>query len=91
MHSNCVHKLRRFIDLRHTNEGGIHLWPDDHIEWGKIIATMAWAGLAPVMDNKYLLFRGGCYEPVYRDYVGRVSDMRCLVLRKIPAASTRIQ
>src|SRR5205823_2480921 len=38
--SNYVHRVRRVFDPKHANEGDIHVWPDDHIEWDRIVATM---------------------------------------------------
>ena len=34
--SNYYNKFLRLFNPRHTNEGDIHVWPDDHIEWDLI-------------------------------------------------------
>jgi len=80
--SNYVHKIWRLFDPRHANEGDIHVWPDDHIEWDKIAAVLAQSGLEPVMSHDYLLFRGGYDEKAYAAYRARTSDMRCMAFRK---------
>jgi ubiquinone/menaquinone biosynthesis C-methylase UbiE len=30
---NYWHRFRRLFNPRHSNEGDIHVWPDDHVQW----------------------------------------------------------
>lgn len=71
-------KQRPHID----SSSDIHVWPDDHIEWDKIAAILAQAGLEPVMTHDYLLFRGGYDEQAYAEYRELTSAMRCMAFRK---------
>ncbi|TMJ13065.1 MAG: class I SAM-dependent methyltransferase [Alphaproteobacteria bacterium] len=82
--SNYVHKVRRIFDPKHTNEGDIHVWPDDHIEWPKIKAIMEERGFDAVIEEDYLLFREIYRPEVFLNYVGRCTDMRVMAFRKRP-------
>lgn len=76
-------KLRRLlIDPRHTNEGDIHVWPDDHIEWDKIEGALGDAGFEPLFSEDYLVFRGRYRREVHEAYRTRCSDMRVAAMRK---------
>ena len=82
---NYVHRLRRVFDPRHANEGDIHVWPDDHIEWDAIKAEMAQAGFEAIREKDYLLFNRLYRREVYDSYVGRVTDTKVMVFRKCAA------
>lgn len=83
--SNYWHRMRRLFDPRHSNEGDIHVWPDDHVEWPRINALMADHGLEPVIGEDYLLARKLYRPKVYSRYVGRCSDTRVMAFRKFAA------
>jgi len=80
--ANYVHKLWRLFDPRHTNEGDIHVWPDDHVEWPLITRTMLADGAEIVHEEDYLLYKDLYRRPVYEEYVGRCSDTRTMIFRK---------
>jgi ubiquinone/menaquinone biosynthesis C-methylase UbiE len=81
--SNYVHKIRRLINPRYTNEGDIHVFPDDHIEWTKIAALLIGKGFEVVRDEDYLLNRALYRPEVYARYVGRCTDTKLMVFRKL--------
>lgn len=83
--SNYYHKLRRLLDPRHTNEGDIHVWPDDHIEWPKVRKTLEERGFEVVRDEDYLLFRGRYRPEIYDRFVGRCTDTKAMIFRKCAA------
>lgn len=83
--SNYVHKVRRLFNPRHTNEGDIHVFPDDHIEWTRIKQLLAEAGFEIVIEEDYLLYRGLYRREVYDRYVGRCTDTKLMVFRKCAA------
>jgi ubiquinone/menaquinone biosynthesis C-methylase UbiE len=85
--SNYVHKVRRLIDPRHTNEGDIHVWPDDHVEWPRIKELMAARGFEIVIEEDYLLYRNIYRKEVFDLYAGRCTDMKAIVFRKQSAGS----
>lgn len=83
--ANYFHRLKRLFDPRHTNEGDIHVWPDDHIEWPAICDVLARSGFEVVADDDYLLCRGLYRREVYDRYVGRCTDTKGMIFRKSPA------
>lgn len=80
--SNYVHKLRRVINPRHTNEGDIHVWPDDHIEWDKIEVQMHALGFETVLNRDYLHFDKRYRKEMYDAVKDQFTDMRTMAFRK---------
>jgi hypothetical protein len=80
--ANYVHRLRRLFNPRHSNEGDIHVWPDDHIEWTKVKAVMDQRGFDVVVEEDYLLYRRLYRREVYDRYAGRCTDMKAMIFRK---------
>jgi ubiquinone/menaquinone biosynthesis C-methylase UbiE len=79
--SNYLHRLRRIANPRHSNEGDIHVWPDDHIEWLKIKELMAQSGFEVVLEQDYLLYRKLYRREVFDRYVGRCTDTKVMIFR----------
>jgi SAM-dependent methyltransferase len=79
---NYVGKLRRLFNPRYANEGDIHVWPDDHIEWSLIEEVLINAGCEIVQREDYLLYRRLYRRDVYKRYKDRCVDQRLLVARK---------
>ena len=80
---NYYGKLRRLlIDPHYSNEGDIHVWPDDHIEWPKIERVLGSAGFQTLFADDYLVCRSGYRREVYEAYRDRCTDMRVMALRK---------
>jgi ubiquinone/menaquinone biosynthesis C-methylase UbiE len=80
---NYVHRLRRIFDPRYSNEGDIHVWPDDHIEWDRISEQMIADGFEIVVQQDYLLYRKLYLREVYEQYKDRCADTRVMVFRKL--------
>jgi ubiquinone/menaquinone biosynthesis C-methylase UbiE len=85
MPANYIHRLRRVFDPRHSNEGDIHVWPDDHIEWTKIKKLMVQLGFEIVLEEDYLLYRQLYRREIYDQFVGRCTDTKVMVFRKLGA------
>ena len=83
--SNYFHRVRRLFNPRHSNEGDIHVWPDDHIEWARIKALMERSGFEVVHEQDYLLYRKLYRREVYDRYVGRCTDTKLMIFRKCAA------
>ncbi len=81
--SNYVHRVRRMFNPRHSNEGDIHVWPDDHIEWDRICQVMASEGLEMVLKGDYLLCRKLYRPEVYEAYKERCTDTRVMIFRRV--------
>ena len=80
---NYVGKIRRIFNPRYANEGDIHVWPDDHVEWKQIEKILVAAGFEIALREDYLLFRRGYYSDVYERNKGALADMRVMVFRKL--------
>ena len=80
--SNYLHKARRLFNPRHTNEGDIHVWADDHIEWTRIKNFLANCGFQVVLDEDYLLYHNLYQRQVYDRYLGHCTDTKVMIFRK---------
>lgn len=81
---NYLHRARRLFDPKHANEGDIHVWPDDHIEWDRISAAMREERCEPILEQDFLLYNQLYRPEVYDRYVDRLSDMKVMHFRKCP-------
>jgi len=81
-YKNYVDKLIRVFNPRHTNEGDIHVWPDDHIEWPLVIETLGRQGFEIVFDDAFLLCRRNYREDVYWAHRDTLHDTRVMAFRK---------
>lgn len=77
--------MKAFVDRRYEREGDLHVWPDDHVEWPRVIGVLRECGVEPERVVEYLHYqpRGG--EAVFERYRGRCADMQMLVGRKAGA------
>jgi len=82
---NYVRRILRVFDPRYTierDEGDIHVWPHDHIEWSLIAQLLGGVGFEVVFDEEYLLYRRLYCRSVYDQYVGRCTDTKAMIFRK---------
>lgn len=86
--SNYVAKFRRLRNPRYAQEGDIHVWPDDHIEWSKIDKLLSDTGFDCVHSEDYLVSNTLYRQPVYDRYVNRCTDTRNSVYKKRIGACT---
>ena len=80
--SNYIHKVRRLWNPRHTNEGDIHVWPDDHIEWPLIVELLVEKGFEVVVEEDYLVYHTLYHADVFRHFQQLCSDTRLMIFRK---------
>lgn len=80
--ANYAHRLRRLFNRRYSAEGDIHVWADDHIEWGSITEVMHRSGCEPVLEENYLLYRGNYWPNIYADFADHCVDTRAMVFRR---------
>lgn len=74
--------IRKFINHRFRREGDIHVFPDDHIEWGNVVTELVKHGGKVILEKKYLLFRQNYNEAIYNAYKDKLSDMHVLAVKK---------
>jgi SAM-dependent methyltransferase len=82
--NSVVGRWRRLRDSRHIAEGDLHIWPDDHIEWDRVIEAIAEASAETLYQEHYL----GCVSQAYpsREYElfrHKCTTMSLLVARKL--------
>ena len=82
---NYVYRLRRLFEPKFANEGDIHVWPDDHIDWNEIKQCMIGAGFEVVLDQDYLLYQQLYRRAVYDRYSDRCTDTKVMHFRKCAA------
>jgi glycosyltransferase involved in cell wall biosynthesis/ubiquinone/menaquinone biosynthesis C-methylase UbiE len=80
--SNYVGKVRRWFNPKYSNEGDIHVWPDDHIEWKYIESTLKRLGFEVVLSEDYLLYKKLYRPDIYRKYEKLCADTRLMAFRK---------
>lgn len=74
--NRLIWKWNTFKDPRYQEEGDIHIWPDDHIEWTKIKNCLTEAGFIDVKRQDYLVCREINEEaPLYFEYINYYQDM----------------
>jgi len=77
-----IHIFRRIMNPRYKREGDIHVWPDDHIEWGKIEQILISKGFEIVLKEDYLLYKNQYSLDVYNEYKDKCADERLMIGRK---------
>jgi SAM-dependent methyltransferase len=80
--SNYVGKVRRWFNPKYSNEGDIHVWPDDHIEWQCIEDALTSLGFEVILSEDYLLCNKLYRPEIYRKYEKLCADTRLMVFRK---------
>lgn len=66
-----------------NQEGDIHVWPHDHIEWDRVADALAQAGAEVVTQDDYLVFRSDYPPALWEQHRERCSDMRLLIARRV--------
>jgi len=77
-----LRKWKKLKNPRYQEEGDIHVWPDDHIEWNRIGQIMADSHVHPVLEKDYLLYYSHYSEELYWQYAQRCSDVHLYIGRK---------
>jgi len=75
-------RLRQLIEPRYQEEGDIHVWPDDHIEWEIVEQTLSEDGFEIVVSRDYLLYEPHVAIEVYERYHEHCSNMHCCIALK---------
>lgn len=77
-----VRRWKKLKNPRYQEEGDIHVWPDDHIEWKHISQIMTENHVDPVYEKDYLLYYSHYPEELYLQYAHRCSDVHLYIGRK---------
>lgn len=76
-------RLKRLQNPKYQEEGDIHVWSDDHIEWSLIDDKLKCLGFAKIYNNDYLVYKNHYGHDSYELYQSKVSDMRLAIYKKI--------
>ena len=74
--------IKAFLNRRHQREGDLHVWHDNHIEWGKIACVLGEAGARIVESNDYLLYRSRGGLALFQQYCEVCTDMKYVIAQK---------
>jgi 2-polyprenyl-3-methyl-5-hydroxy-6-metoxy-1,4-benzoquinol methylase len=77
-----VKRIRKTLNPRYAEEGDIHVWPDDHIEWQAIRDVLNSMSCEILVDETYLLYQAGYPVQVYESFANTCGDMHMIVARK---------
>lgn len=77
-----LYRLHRLRDPRATEEGDIHVWPDDHINWDAVATTLTACGMIAADIDDYLVYRRHFDESCYERVRMRCSDTRAALFRR---------
>jgi len=73
---------RRWFNRRWMPEGDLHIWPDDHIEWGRVEERARTHGVVREEVHDYLLYDAHFDRAVWERWNRRISDYRLWLGRK---------
>jgi len=77
-----VKKWRRLLNSRYQEEGDIHVWPDDHIEWHKVRDVLQSNGVQAIHEEDYLLYQAHYNVDTHKRFSPLCSDMHLYIGRK---------
>jgi hypothetical protein len=73
---------QRWTDPRWMPEGDLHIWPDDHVEWGAVEARLVAAGCEIVLVEDHLSYEPRFDRAAWERARHTVADTRVLLARK---------
>ncbi len=76
------HLARLRYRRRISAEGDIHVYPDDHIEWDRLLTALEAAGADLIERMDYLLFSASYDEAVWERYRHRCDDYTGVIVRR---------
>mgnify|MGYP000599987422 CR=1 FL=1 len=77
-----IKKFKKLRNPRYQEEGDIHVWPDDHIEWNVLKEMVERLGVNTIVYADYLGYEPGIDPGVYDTYKTKCSDMKLYMGRK---------
>lgn len=74
-------RIKKTINPRYQEEGDIHVWPDDHIDWDLILSTVG-NRMRVVRISDYLYYQAHYPMAIFDQYKRKCGDLRELILQK---------
>jgi SAM-dependent methyltransferase len=78
--SRHLARVRKWRGL--NDEGDIHVYQDDHIQWERVRASLEESGADVVARDEYLHFAGRASEAVWTRWRDRCADMGYVIARR---------
>ena len=78
-----LQRIKLLANPRYQEEGDIHVFSDDHIEWIKINTLLTSLNCETVHEEDYLLYKRNYPVDIFNHYKDKCNDMRLLIVRKI--------
>lgn len=75
-------RIKRIQNPRYREEGDIHVFLDDHIEWDKIENLFIKEKCEIILKEDYLRYRGSYPIDIYNKYKNICNNVRLLIVRK---------
>ena len=75
-------RMKQRKNPRYSEEGDIHVWPDDRIEWHKLRDLFERTGLDVLREESYLHAQSHYDEGLYHSFASKCTDMHVLIGRK---------
>ena len=81
---NYINKFKSFFKKRYTNEGDLHVWTDDNIDWDKIIEILKTNNCEIIYLKDYLAYSNNYDYQKFTKYKDDSAnfDTRMLIARK---------
>ena len=67
---------------KYQREGDIHVWKDDHIDWGKIKKIILEQNCKIIEDNDYLLYKPKIEFSKFIYFSKKCNDTKYIVIKK---------
>lgn len=77
-----IKRIRKTFNPKYQEEGDIHVWPDDHIEWDRIAQVLGECGMEVLVTEDYLLYYAEYDRDEYYRLKDRLNDCRLVIARK---------
>lgn len=70
------------MDPKYSEEGDIHVFKDDHIQWDEITRVLQEMNFKIIKFESFLCFNGFYKEEIYNAHKDKIADMAFLVAVK---------
>jgi len=74
--------IMMFIYNRHKREGDVHVWKEDHVEWGKIKDLIKKNHCKIINEINYLMYKPLRGLKLYKKYKNKCNDTKYMIIRK---------
>lgn len=74
--------IKLFINSKYSEEGDLHIWKEDRIEWERIYDTLKKEKCDIVKEVDYLMYRPEGGRGLYNKYKKLTDDTRYIVIKK---------